>query len=543
MQVAIYARVSSDQQAKKELSISAQLRALRGFADEKGWRIVAEYVDEAKSGRTANRPSFIQMLTAVKREEIEGILVWKLDRLARNMEISSSVDALVRKHGVRIISLHENIDDTPQGRLTARLFESFAEFYSNNLSQDIQRGLREVARKGYFPFSHAPIGYRKEEVGDGSATRYRLQPDPQYSPTIARIFRSYAEGKTVPMIVEELNREGTLTNLDRRWTKKHLYQILRNPIYCGDITVGKHYVDAHGKVHPGADPVTVGDVHEALISRDEFARVARILQRRSSNISRRKWASSPYLLAGLAKCSVCGGFMSGTSAKRGAYHYYTCALYYTEGKASCPGVRVRQAKLEEFVVAQVRSKILSPENLSDLVRMVNAELSGQSAELGNRLHHIRGELKGLNERLARHYDALETDALAMKDVAPRIQELTRLISDAQVSEFGLLEQQELSEHASVSEREVLQYARNLKDTLGRCSVADARRFLSSFIEKIWVDSDGVRIEYGIPGEQVGAYETLPSVLLSVPHSGAWGTRTSASDELQTLAWLIAERAF
>ena len=152
-------------------------------------------------------------------------------------------------------------------------------------------------------------------------------------------------------------------------------------------------------------------------------------------------------------------------------------------------------------------------------------------------------MKGLNERLARHYDALETDALAMKDVAPRIQELTRLISDAQVSEFGLLEQQELSEHASVSEREVLQYARNLKDTLGRCSVADARRFLSSFIEKIWVDSDGVRIEYGIPGEQVGAYETLPSVLLSVPHSGAWGTRTSASDELQTLAWLIAERAF
>ncbi|MFC2095085.1 recombinase zinc beta ribbon domain-containing protein, partial [Candidatus Bipolaricaulota bacterium] len=225
-------------------------------------------------------------------------------------------------------------------------------------------------------------------------------------------------------------------------------------------------------------------------------------------------------LAGLAKCSVCGGFMSGTSAKRGAYHYYTCALYYTEGKASCPGVRVRQAKLEEFVVAQVRSKILSPENLSDLVRMVNAELSGQSAELGNRLHHVRGELKGLNERLARHYDALETEALAMKDVAPRVKELTRLISDAQVTEFELLEQQELRQHASVSEREVLLYARDLKDTLGRCSVADARRFLSSFIEKIWVDADGVKIEYGIPGEQVGEYEALPRVLLSVPPSGA-----------------------
>jgi len=273
MQVAIYARVSSDQQAKKDLSISAQLRALRGFAEEKGWQIVAEFIDEAKSGRTANRPAFIRMLTAVKHQEIDAVLVWKLDRLARNMEISASVDSLFRKHGVRVVSLHENIDDSPQGRLTARLFESFAEFYSNNLSQDIQRGLREVARKGFFPFSHAPIGYRKQEVQDGSAIRFRLQPDPTYAPVVGQIFQEYAAGKTVPKIAEELNQGGLLTNKSRRWTKKHLYQILRNPVYCGDITVGKHYVDAYGKVHPGTNPVAVKDVHEAIVSREAFISV------------------------------------------------------------------------------------------------------------------------------------------------------------------------------------------------------------------------------------------------------------------------------
>lgn len=137
MRIVLYARVSSQRQAEKQLSISAQLRALRAFAKEKGWTITSEYVDEAKSGRTANRPAFTKMLTAVKYRDIDAVLVWKLDRLARNMEISTAIDAHFRKYGVKIISLHENIDDTPQGKLAARMFESFAEFYSNNLSQDI----------------------------------------------------------------------------------------------------------------------------------------------------------------------------------------------------------------------------------------------------------------------------------------------------------------------------------------------------------------------------------------------------------------------
>jgi len=176
LRVVLYARVSSKQQAEKQLSISAQLRALRAFAREKKWTVAAEYVDEARSGRTANRPAFTNMLTAVKYRDIDAVLVWKLDRLARNMEISTAFDAHLHQYGVKIISLHENIDDTPQGKLIARMFESFAEFYSNNLSQDIQRGLREVARRGYFPFSHAPIGYptrNRYKMGQHPATNWR----------------------------------------------------------------------------------------------------------------------------------------------------------------------------------------------------------------------------------------------------------------------------------------------------------------------------------------------------------------------------------
>ena len=157
MNVVLYARVSSHKQAEKDLSISAQLRALRGFAHEQGWAVVGEFVDRAISGRTANRPGLKQMLRRVKRGDVDTVLVWKLDRLARNVEVSAAVDGFLRRHGVRLISLHESFDDSPQGRFIARTFENLAEFYSNNLSQDICRGIRELAQRGFYPMGVLPL--------------------------------------------------------------------------------------------------------------------------------------------------------------------------------------------------------------------------------------------------------------------------------------------------------------------------------------------------------------------------------------------------
>jgi len=520
MRVVIYARVSSDQQAKKDLSISAQLRALRAFAAEKDWTIVSEYVDKAKSGRTANRPAFLRMLAAVKHQEIDTLLVWKLDRLARNMEISTSLDAHLRKCGVRIISLHENIDDTPQGKLTARMFESFAEFYSNNLSQDIQRGLREVARRGFFPFSHAAIGYQKIQVQDGSAERYQLSPDPIYAKVIVDIFEQYAQGVTVPTIAKALNEGGLLTNLGRRWVKKHLYKILRNPVYCGDITVGKHYVDALGKVNPGNNPVTVKDVHEPLVSRELFHRVQETLDLRSGSHAVRRWSVSPYLLSGLVQCGICGSFMSGTDAKSGAYHYYVCGRYYSEGTTECPGIRVRQSRLEDFVITQVRDRILTPDNIRELTTMVNEELREGETAIQERIVVVRQELENLAKRLDKHYEALETGALSIADSATRIREVKSTIEDLQAAEFKLLEEQELDNFNRASEKEVLSFAEDLRSTLSKGDVGQSRLFLSSFVEKINVKKKKVEIFYRLPSGLDPSASDLAPVLHTVPQGGA-----------------------
>ena len=146
MYIALYARVSSEKQ-DTENSISAQLNELRRHAEMNGHIIVAEFTDEAETGKTDRRPGFQKMIAAAKSPdcEFEEIHVWKLSRFSRNREDSILYKSLLRKHGVKVVSINESFDDSASGALTEGMFELIDEFYSRNLADDVTRGMREVA--------------------------------------------------------------------------------------------------------------------------------------------------------------------------------------------------------------------------------------------------------------------------------------------------------------------------------------------------------------------------------------------------------------
>ncbi len=150
MNVALYARVSSDKQ-DVDLSISAQLKTLREYATRNGYHVVREFVDEAESGRTAARPAFKEMVSLARRPQkpFDAILVWKYSRFARSREDSIVYKTILRKNGVQVISINEPFEDTPTGRLLEAMIESLDEFYSANLGEEITRGLRESASRGF----------------------------------------------------------------------------------------------------------------------------------------------------------------------------------------------------------------------------------------------------------------------------------------------------------------------------------------------------------------------------------------------------------
>ena len=176
---ALYARVSSDRQ-DVDLSVAAQLRALRDYADKNGYLAVREFVDEAESGIIADRPQFRRMLDEAGRPEatFQEILVWKFSRFTRKRKHAVAFKSMLRKRGIRVVSITEHADDSPTGKLMEAIIESVDEFYSENLAQEVVRGMREAAMRGFWVITYPPYGYRKVYVQDGAKRRPRLELDP-----------------------------------------------------------------------------------------------------------------------------------------------------------------------------------------------------------------------------------------------------------------------------------------------------------------------------------------------------------------------------
>ena len=176
---ALYARVSSERQ-DVDLSVSAQLRALRDYADKNGYRVARTYVDEAESGRIADRPEFRKMIdeAAKSNAPFREILVWKFSRFTRKREHAVAFKSMLRRKGVRVVSITEHADDTPTGKLMEAIIESVDEFYSENLAQEVVRGMRESASRGFWIASRTPYGYNRVMVQDGPKKRPALEPDP-----------------------------------------------------------------------------------------------------------------------------------------------------------------------------------------------------------------------------------------------------------------------------------------------------------------------------------------------------------------------------
>ncbi len=519
VKVVLYARASSQKQKDKGLSVSAQLRAMRGFSRQQGWSIFLESSDNGYSGRDRNRPGLAEALVALESGEIDKLVVWKLDRLARDTVLSAAIRVRLEENGVSVYSLHEPIGSSPQEQLMARIFEDIAEFYSANLAQDIKRGVREVAKRGFYPFSTAPIGYERIAVQEGNATRFLLKKDTSSATAMSRIFHEYSNGRTAPEIVETLNSEGVAAGRAKRWTQKRLYYLLRNRTYCGDTVI------KGGSKNPRKWEI-IKDTHEPIVDRDTFERVQIILDSRGTNHAIYRWESSPYLLSGLLRCGLCGSHLGGKSAKSGKNHYYVCQKYHQEGKNACSGVRMQQRQLEEFVLRQVRAVILDDENLQQLVVLVNRELASLRAKSDSRLQEIDRSLASRRRKLDKLYDALENDTLELADIAPRIRVRRQEIAEIEVAAAQARAQVSETHLREVSLETVLEYAVTLKKTLRTGTPRDRKVFLAGLIQSIAVWPGEVNIEYRLPiAEKPETEDLVSSVLGRVLSGGGGGSRT------------------
>lgn len=188
MKAVIYARYSSDNQ--REESIEGQLRECKEYAEKNGIMILRSYLDRALSAKTDNRPEFQNMVQDSAKGLFDTVLVWKLDRFARNRYDSAHYKAVLRRNGVKVVSATENISDGPEGIILESMLEGMAEYYSAELAQKINRGLTENALKGKNNGGGIPLGYQLTDD-------QHLRIDPLTAPVVREIYQRYAEGETV----------------------------------------------------------------------------------------------------------------------------------------------------------------------------------------------------------------------------------------------------------------------------------------------------------------------------------------------------------
>ncbi len=492
MRTAIYARVSSDKQ-DVDLSISAQLKALREYAIRNGHELVREFVDEAESGKTADRPAFREMVAMARRSQkpFDCILVWKYSRFARSRQDSIVFKTLLRKNGVRVVSINEPSDDTPTGKLFEAMIESLDEFYSANLGEEVTRGMRESASRGFYIGNFTPYGYRKVKVNDGNKERPKLVPEPHEAQVVARMFNEVLEGKGLKEILKGLNREGIAGPKGSEWIKTTVHGILTNEVYTGTLVWGRNSVR-------GLPPIHVENACQAIVSKEIFDNVQSMLKSRAPSYLHPKRTASHFLLSGIAKCGYCGKALIGHDAKNGQFTYYVCGTLLKKGAGSCPARYINGREFERAVINEIKEQILTDENLKDLVRQVNEEMDVASVECRERLDTILSELEDTNKRLTRLYDALETNRLGMDDLAPRIQELRRRQIQL-LSARAEFEQKLSDRRVYLADMEtVTHYVQDLRNLLDESPLMERKSFIRSFIKEARVTGAEVSLIYTIP---------------------------------------------
>ena len=498
VRAALYARVSSDRQAERDLSIPAQLKALRQYADKNGWKVVEQFIDEAESARTADRPEFQRMMGLSKQKEppFTVILVWKLSRFARNREDSILYKAMLRKHGVSVVSINEHIEDSPSGRMLEGMIEVVDEFYSANLSSDTIRGMNENASRGFLNGGRAPYGYRRVKVKVGEIEKAKLEAVPEHAPLVKRAFQMCVDGMGVKEIAKKLNAEGYKTRAGREWTNTVLYYMLTNETYTG-VTIFNGYRYWDSKSGKEQKAIRVEGTHEALVTREQFEKARQVLKERGFVVTHPRAVASDYLLSGILYCGICHAKMIGTTAKGGQFVYYGCQTYLKKGRKACSAGLVGRDRLEGAVIDTLKDGVLTDANLTELVHLINEEANRSRDTSGKRLAETASQLKALNGRLDKLYVALETGHVDMADLGPRIKTLRAEIEAAEARKRQI--QAEETAPLKFGGAQVRRSVEDLRELLSDGTTLERKSRIRSWLSRIEVDTRrGGTVYYKLP---------------------------------------------
>ena len=466
----IYARFSSHSQ--NEQSIEGQLKECLAFAERNGMRIIGDYIDRALTGTTDKRPEFLRMVEESKKQRFEFVIVYQLDRFARNRYDSATYKAKLKKNGVRVLSAKENITDDPSGILIEGVLESMAEYYSAELSQKVKRGVAISASKLRFTGGAIPLGYRIDE-------NKHYQINESEAPYVVKIYEMYASGKTGVEIFKFLNDQQLKTTRGGTWNKSSLNRILVNRRYLGYYICGEQE--------------TKGGIPQ-IVNEELFEQVQQQMTRNKKAPSARK-AEDAYILTTKLYCGLCGSLITGVSgtSRTGEKHYYYKCFGYKQG---CKKKNIQKILIEDAVIEDTL-KLLDDEVIDNISKALH-DLLQEELKSGNisRLEKLLSDNKRAIENLMK----VLMDGKATDLILAKLDQLQKEQKD--------IEQQletERTAYLDFTLPQIRRYVKRFKH-LDYSVTANRQALIDTFVNKVYLSDDGKsKIRYNVTDFHSGSF--------------------------------------
>ena len=502
----IYARYSSDQQ--REESIDAQVRACREYCQRKGYLVTKIYADEAKSGKSiAKREQYKKMLSDSQKNLFDVVVFHKIDRNSRNeLDYYLTKNQLISS-GIKYEYAAQNIDTSPAGQMVEGILVAVAANYSRNLAEETKKGLKENALKALFNGGRPPLGFEinqenKYIINDYEAGAIRI------------IFDLYLKGKGYHYIISQLNSLGYKTREGRKFGKNSLYDILRNPKYCGTYTFNKVNKDPSGKRNShkiSENTIIVEDAIPAIISKEDFRKVQEKMSRNKHRTAAYR-SKETYLLTGKAFCGICGAAMTGhrASARGKKYVYYTCAARDRLGISACENKVVPRDELEQVVLDTLKEELLSNNFQKNLNHYILEEFHTLASEVSNEADSL-AEQKAIAERKLNNLYSIIEQGTADEYDLQRLADVKRELTSIKEKLSKCAAAHSLSDINPRAIERTIKLCRNM--LLKNASAETLTLIFDDMVEKIVIGAKKITLQFKLEcfdtyGAE-GPYNTIP----------------------------------
>ncbi len=432
MNVVIYARYSSHSQT--EQSIEGQLAVCREYAQRNNYTIVGEYIDRALSGTNDKRPQFQKMIEDSNKKYFEGVLVYQLDRFARNRYDSATYKNKLKKNGVRVFSARENISDDASGVLIESILEGYSEYFSLELSQKVIRGMKLNAEKGLYNGGTPPLGYTVN-----NDKKYVI--DEKQAQIVRKIFDMYINGCTMAEIIRYLNDNNIKTSYNNNFNKNSIRRILLNQKYIGTYKFGD---------------IEIKNCIPQIIDNITFDKVSQILLKNKKAPARAK-AKTEYLLTTKLFCGNCKEMMvgvCGTSKTGNVHNYYSCN---GKRKNICDKKNIKKDYIENLVIKTARNQ-LTEKNINEMTKILIkvVEKEKNSPKLKN-LKKKQKDIEKQKLNLMNSLKLCDIDSIR-KSIFGEMEKMDK--EQKQVENEILIEN---AQHLDITEPQIKFFLNNLKD--------------------------------------------------------------------------------